>query len=345
MVAGIDGTELTRLVENLDGKRDKLDERDRRRQEAAAARAAKAPPATPARTRPERRIELAPRPSARPAVGCGMRPGLLGALFSHLGRVEIWEHNADWYFGEDAGRTGARTLARYAETAPVALHSLGLSVGSHDCLADDDRIEALTRLAEAADVPHVSDHLAFTRAGGRTLEHFVPLWRVPEQLELVVRNVDELQDRLGRRLALENPATILDPGGDISTATFVSEVARRTGCGILLDLENLRVDHDNGRIDERVALAELDLDAVLAVHLAGGTTATDDEPAWDTHCWPVAADRFALLAELLGDLTSCEHIVIERDDRFDHAEEVVADLEALHSVVAPVRAIPAATAC
>jgi uncharacterized protein (UPF0276 family) len=280
---------------------------------------------------------LTPWPSIRPLIGCGFRPPLLGALFGHLDLVEVWEHTADWYLGDDAGRRGATELRSFASTAPVALHCLTLSIGSPDCLSDVDRLEGVGRLAAAAGVDHVSDHLAISRVGSRPLPHFVPLWRTEEQLDVVIANVTEVQERIGVRLVLENPAMMLDPGGEIATFAFLNEVSRRTGCGVLLDLENLRVNEANGRLDAGTELAELDLAAVVGVHLAGGTLPEGGEPAGDTHDQPVSDPVLRMLESLLPDLSNCKYVIVERDGRFDEGSEVLDDLQRLHALLRPAR--------
>lgn len=321
MLAGLAPDDVAQTATQLRHKRERA---DARRADRPSRRA------DPPSTRPAR--PLAPTPSVRPLIGCGFRAPLLGALFGHLELVEIWEHTADWYLGDDAGRAGAVELRSFAESAPVALHCLTLSIGSPDCVADVDRLDGVGRLAAAAGVDHVSDHLAISRVGTRPLPHFVPLWRTEDQLEVVVANVDRVQERIGVRLVLENPAMMLDPGGGITTAAFLSEVARRTGCGVLLDLENLRVNEANARLDAGAELAELDLAAVVGVHVAGGTFRDGDEPAGDTHDQPVSDAVLGTFGRLLADLPNCRQVVVERDGRFDDGAEVLDDLRRLHAL-------------
>jgi uncharacterized protein (UPF0276 family) len=173
--------------------------------------------------------------------------------------------------------------------------------------------------------------------GERRVPHYVPVWRTAEQLEVLVRNVDAVQDLLGVRLALEYNAAALDLGGDLSTAAMLSETASRTGCGILLDLENLRLDELNGLVQARQELAELDLQAVLEVHVAGSSRVDESEWARDNHDAPVADQVYRWLEALLPRLTSCEAIILERDAHY--AADVADDLRRLHALVRP--AIPA----
>jgi uncharacterized protein (UPF0276 family) len=280
------------------------------------------------------RADAPTRTKEAPAVGCGFRPALVAALFDDLSEIDVWEHIVDWYIQD--GDRGRRRLASFAAATPITLHSLKLSVGSAGL--DRDHVAAVAALVRAAGVAHVSDHLAFCAAGGVELAHFAPLWRTEAQLEIVVDNVDRLQDAFGARVVLENPASPFDPGGELSTAGFLDAVASRTGCGVLLDLENLRVNAENGLVDADAELDELDPAHVVGVHLAGGTDADADDPALDTHSWPVSGVVYDWLAEVVARASNLEWIVVERDGRLGDAEEVVDDLARAHAVVARSRA-------
>ena len=263
-------------------------------------------------------------------LGCAFRPALIPILFEELSRIEVWEHIADWYLRDD----GIRRLGRFARVTPITLHCLTLSVGSEASAEALERAEAVGALIGASGVDHVSDHLAFSRVGETTLPHFVPLWRTEEQLELVARNVERLQSQFGVRLLLENPAAPLDPGGDLSTAEFLNRLCARTGCQVLLDLENIRVNAANGLIDAEAELRELDLRNVGGVHLAGGTDPDADAPAFDAHAWPVRDVVLGWLAQVLPQAPNCRWVVLERDGRWAEAAEVRTDLGRVRDALA-----------
>ena len=219
-------------------------------------------------------------------IGCGYRTGLLPSFFDLVPLVQVWEHTIDGYVsgGEDA-LVGMR---RFAETGPVCLHSLDLSIGSPIATERPLHLQEVRALIKAAGVDEIGDHLSLSRIGETRTHDFVPLWRVEEQLELVVRNVDHVQHALGVPLALENVASFFDPGGDIGAAEFSNEVVRRTGCHLLLDISNLLINEVNGFCDAAAELSVLDLDAVTGVHLAGGEIV--EGIMWDAHHNPVPPD-------------------------------------------------------
>ena len=241
----------------------------------------------------------------------------------------MWEHIADWYLGDG----GSRRLARFAGATPITLHSLSLSVGSEATVETLRHAEQLADRVRASGVDHLSDHLAFSRLGATSLPHFVPLWRTEDQLELVAQNVDRVQSQLGVPLLLENPASPLDPGGDMSTAEFLNRLCARTGCEVLLDLENVRVNAANGLVDAELELGELDLRHVGGIHLAGGTDPDEDSPAFDAHAWPVRDLVMDWLGRVVPRTPRCRWVVLERDARMEEAAEVREDLRRVRQIL------------
>jgi uncharacterized protein (UPF0276 family)/alpha-ketoglutarate-dependent taurine dioxygenase len=268
------------------------------------------------------------RKHGRPLVGLAYRPALFRRLFAHLDQIQVWEHTVDGFLHEEERAIDA--MATFASQGPVTLHSLDLSVGSPQAQEDPERLKRIRALIEAAGASEISDHLGYSRITRRGLPHFAPLWRVAETLEIVVHNVAYLQDVLSARLGLENIALSFDPGGEIGTAEFLNEVARRTGCGIHLDITNLTINHANGFLDARTELSTLDLNEVTSVHLAGGAYA--DGAMRDMHAFPVSNEDLDWLERLVGRMPNCKTVVIERDGR-QLGFEVAEDLARVHAAV------------
>lgn len=262
-------------------------------------------------------------------VGCAYRTGLLPHLIEHYDLVDVWEHTIDGFVS--GAEHGLAAMARFADVTPVTLHSLDLSLGSPAALGRPLHLEEVRAVVEAAGADELSDHLGYSRVDERRLHDFAPLWRVEEQLDLFVRNVDHVQHVLGVPLAIENVAGLFDPGGDIAHHQFANEVVRRTGCRLLLDLSNLLINEANGFLDAAIELAGLDLDAVTSVHLAGGVAS--DGIVWDAHERPVPAADVDWLARILPRLTNCRAVIIERDGRLQDGAELVDDLRRVRAVV------------
>src|SRR5262249_50423156 len=148
------------------------------------------------------------------------------------------------------------------------IHAVGLSLGSAEGLDEGHlaRVAALVRRVQPA---YVSDHLSWSVTGERYLNDLLPLPYTEEALDVVVRNVGRLQDALGRQVSVENPSCYLAfSHSTMSEPDFLAEVARRSGCGLLLDINNIHVTAHNLRLDPSDWLA-LPADAITQYPLAG----------------------------------------------------------------------------
>lgn len=265
----------------------------------------------------------------RVRLGMGYRPELLRELKDNLDFVEVWEHIVDRFLA--LGRFGVSALWSAAQYNPVLLHSLSLSVGSADCRERHDYLKKVRTLIRAAGVRELSDHLAFCYSCGRYLPHFAPLWRNEQQLSIVVDNVSYLQDYFNVRIVLENIALQFDPGGDMTASEFSNELVSRTGCGLLLDVTNLMLNHANGFLDAASELHNLELSAVACIHLAGGREW--QETRIDSHDQPISELDLDCLRTLLPKLKNCHSVILERDGRFEARDEIVEDLMAISATI------------
>ena len=156
---------------------------------------------------------------------------------------------------------------------PLSLHAVGLSLGSASGV-DHAHIERLRRLVRRFEPGLVSDHLSWSTSGGTYLPDLLPLPYTDEALHSVCRNVAQVQEGLGRQILVENPSTYLRyADAPIPEAEFLAAVARRSGCGVLFDVNNVYVSASNQRLDPAGVLAEwcraLDAASVGEIHLAG----------------------------------------------------------------------------
>jgi uncharacterized protein len=150
-----------------------------------------------------------------------------------------------------------------------SVHAVGLSLGSVDGL-DENHLARVAALVKCLQPALVSDHLAWSTGGGRYFNDLLPLPYTEEALEVVVRNVGRLQDALGRQVLVENPSCYLGlAGSTISEPAFLAELARQSGCGLLLDANNIHVTAHNLGLDPQAWLDGLPVDAIAEYHLAG----------------------------------------------------------------------------
>lgn len=224
-------------------------------------------------------------------------------------------------------RRQARALAgRY----PVVLHCVGMSLGSVDAL-DYGYLDRVGALAAETGALWISDHIAFTRFDGVEYHDLLPLPGTREALDHLVARANAVQQRLGRRILLENASRYLPDVPDaLPEAEFLSELCRRSGCGLLLDVNNLYVSQHNLGLDAREVIRNLSVNAVGYIHVAGF------EPKGrllvDTHGAPVAEPVWTLLSELARRRPDLP-VLIERDRNLPPLEALLAEVERARTVV------------
>jgi len=197
-------------------------------------------------------------------------------------------------------------LVRIRAHYPLSLHAVGLSLGSAAGV-DLEHLERLRRLAHLLQPGLISDHLSWSVANGTYLPDLLPLPYTEEALDVVCRNVTQVQDALGRQLLVENPSTYLSYAATaLSEADFLGAVATRTGCGVLLDINNIYVSACNQRRSAELVLESwcraLDRSSVAEMHLAGHavvSTTTGATLRIDDHGDQVCAAVWALYARAL----------------------------------------------
>jgi len=179
-----------------------------------------------------------------------------------LGWVEVHSEN---YFG--AGGYDRHVLERVRTAYEVSLHGVGLGLGSAHGFGAA-HLEKLAKLVAWIDPVLVSEHLSWGATASRHLNDLLPLPCSTEALALVAGRVEVVQDALRRRILVENISAYVDPGGnEMQEGEFLAELARRTGCGLLLDVNNLYVNQHNLGRDALTQLAALH--SVAEIHLAG----------------------------------------------------------------------------
>lgn len=213
--------------------------------------------------------------------------------------VDFLEVHAENYL--HAGSPPHRLLLRVADAVPISIHSIGLSLGSAEGV-DNTHLDRLAALVTDCSPALVSDHLAWSRVGGRYLNDLLPLPYTSEVLAIVCANIDRVQTRLKRPLLLENPSTYLALPGEWSEGAFLAEILRRTGCGLLLDVNNIYVSACNQGVDPLDWLADYPLHATGEIHVAGhDLRETPVGPVRiDTHAAPVCAEVWALYHSLIA---------------------------------------------
>ena len=228
-------------------------------------------------------------------VGIGLRAPHYRELLERLPPLAFLEVHSENFFGE--GGPALDWLERFRSHYPLSLHGVGLSLGSADPL-DARHVERLRELVRRFDPTFVSEHLCWSSLGGRHSNDLLPLPFSAEALAHAVARIGELQDRLGRRLLVENIAAYVRlPPGEMPEEAFVAEAVRRSGCGLLLDVNNVWVNSVNHGYDARAWLEAIDPASVAEFHIAG----FERTPRLlvDTHGAPVDAQVWELYEDAL----------------------------------------------
>jgi uncharacterized protein len=251
---------------------------------------------------------------ASTGVGIGLKPEHADDVLSGAHSIDFLEVHAENYMG--GGGPPHHVLGEVRARYPLSLHGVGLSIGSAGGL-DRAHLARLRRLVDRYQ-PHLfSEHLAWSTHDGRFLNDLLPLPYNCETLARICVHIDKVQDRLGMRMLLENPATyVAFETSEMSEPEFMSAVAVRTGCGLLLDVNNVYVAATNHGFEPMAYIDAFPLEQVGEIHLAGFAEGRDDENQRlliDAHGTPVAEAVWALYRRTVA---RCGPVptLIERDN-------------------------------
>jgi uncharacterized protein (UPF0276 family) len=231
--------------------------------------------------------------------GIGLRARHVAEILESRPSIAWLEVHAENYMG---GGPPLRTLEALRRDYPISVHGVGLSLGTAEGI-DEHHLERLARLVARIAPAFVSEHLSWSISGGVYLNDLLPLPYTEEALATVAGHVARVQDRLGRRLLLENPSGYLRfREAAMSEPHFLNELAVRTGCGILCDVNNVHVTCANLGGDGNAWIDALEPSIVGEIHLAGhAVNDADGRPMLiDDHGSPVSREVWSLYARALG---------------------------------------------
>jgi uncharacterized protein (UPF0276 family) len=270
--------------------------------------------------------------------GVGLKPEHFREILASPPDLGFFEVHAENYMVD--GGPFHHYLTRIRENYCLSIHGVGLSIGSESPL-DDEHLNRLARLLDRYQPESFSEHLAWASHGEVFLNDLLPVPYNAATLARVCMHVDQVQNRLKRRMLLENPATYLEfASSTLSETEFIADVVKQTGCGLLLDVNNVYVACVNHHRDPRAYIEALPLDAVGQIHLAGfarDTDAAGDPLLIDSHGAPVAQavwDLYAFALERLGPTPT----LIERDNDIPSFPVLLAEAHQAEAIMARVEA-------
>lgn len=274
-----------------------------------------------------------------PNLGLGI--GLRTAHYAHILRERP---DLDWFevLSDNYMHTDGRPLLyldRIAENYPVALHGVGLSIGSTDPL-DSDYLEQLKTLRDRSGARWVSDHMAWTGVHGRFGHDLYPMPLTEASVRHMAARVRQVQDVIEAPLLLENPSTYLrvsTGAPELDEGEFIAALAEEADCALLLDVNNLFVNAINHGFDADACLRRIPLERVVQIHVAGHTRA--DGHLVDTHVGPVPDPVWRLLGEAFR-LGADASVLLEWDSEIPSFEVVREVLKARRFIGAARAAVP-----
>ncbi|MEO1536543.1 MAG: DUF692 domain-containing protein [Pseudomonadota bacterium] len=235
------------------------------------------------------------------SAGIGYKAQYFNDLISQPGAIEWLEIHAENYMG-DGGRPLAQ-LRHLAEHFAFSVHGVGLSIGGEAPL-DSEHLARLKYLVGWLNPASFSEHLAWSTHDSAFLNDLLPLPYTQTTLTRVANHVDEVQEALGRQMLLENPSSYLAfDESTLSETDFLREIAKRTGCGLLLDVNNVFVSATNLGTDPISYIDAFPLELVGEIHLAGHDTDADDHGRpllIDSHNREIADPVWTLYAYVIG---------------------------------------------
>ena len=219
-------------------------------------------------------------------------------------------------------------LDKIREQYPVAMHGVGMNIGSCDPL-DLEYVESIKKLADRVNPAIVSDHLCWTGFDGQRMHDLLPLPYTEEALAHVVSRIQQVQDMLGHRLTIENVSSYAEARAPLREWEFVAAIAEEADCDLLVDINNIYVSSRNHQFDPLTYLNALPAPRVRQWHLAGHSDYGDH--CIDTHDQAVCDDVWALYAtasEIFGERPT----MIERDDNIPPLEELIRELDKARAI-------------
>jgi uncharacterized protein len=266
----------------------------------------------------------------RPAAGIGLKAEhFLDAMASPA--AGLWfEVHAENYMVDGGPRLTMLEEAR--AKAPLSLHGVGMSLAG-DERPDSDHLAALKRLVDRFEPALVSEHLAWSRLNTRYFPDLLPFPRIGEALARLVRNIDDVQTVLGRQILIENPSHYLHIAGHTwSEIDFLTELTHRTGCGLLLDINNVAVSAHNLDFDADTWLEAFPASLVGEIHLAGNSNDANLDLLIDSHDTSVSPDVWGLASRFLA-RNGMFPILIERDGALPEFDALMSERECAQTML------------
>lgn len=263
-------------------------------------------------------------------AGLGFRRVLKDEILASRGKIDFLEIISDQYI--DRPLIKEEEAVELAQKFPVVLHGVDLSIGT-DCPIDDDYLKKIHHVARLTKPKWVSDHLCFTGVPGHSLGQLTPLPFTDNTVRIVVEHIKQISATFDCPFLVENISYyfLISPT-TMSEAEFITRVVGESGCGLLLDLANVRNNAINNNYDPIKFLDQIPLDRVVQIHLAGSSF--NRGLMIDTHSHPVDREVFEMLRYTAPKMPMLKGVIVERDQNYPPFEELLAELDQIRDILA-----------
>jgi uncharacterized protein (UPF0276 family) len=256
-------------------------------------------------------------------AGLGLKPNHYSDALDCAAEGLWFEVHPENYMVEGGPRLA--WLEAIGSQHPLSLHGVSLSLAA-DCPPDESHLKRFKALVDSVQPALISEHLAWSAWRGQYHPDLLPFPRTVEALQRIASNIQRTQDALGRSIAIENPTHYLSlPGHEFSEIEFLTELSARTGCGLLLDINNVHISAHNLGFDASKYLDAFPAKAIMEIHLAGhAVDPGDTQLLIDTHDAPIADDVWLLYQRVI-DRIGRRPTLIERDDNIPGFDVLLAE--------------------
>lgn len=254
-------------------------------------------------------------------VGVGFRERFRADLFLHQAEIDFLEITADHYF--DATSRKLDELKLLKEHFPLIPHGLNLSLGSAEGI-EEDYLEKFAALIEVINPAWFSEHLCFTKSGGRQIGHLAPVPYTREAVRVFVKNISQVKKRIKTPLILENITYMMRfPSSEMSEAEFIRAILEETDCGLLLDVTNLYINSKNFEFDWREFLDKLPMERVVQLHFVGSHQHRNR--LIDAHGHKTQDEIWEVFREVCN-RSEIKGAILERDENFPPFAEILEEV-------------------
>lgn len=269
-------------------------------------------------------------------IGLGLRHGIAKEMLERRpAEIEWVEIHPENYV--ERGGVFESYLAGALERWAVVPHGLSLCFGSIEPF-ERDYLRKLRAFLDEIGAPWYSDHLCWGGVDGAALHDLLPMPFARESVEIACARIAEVEDAIGRPVAIENVSYYVHPGEpEMGEVDFVLEVLERSGCRLMLDVNNVYVNAQNHGFDPRAFIDRMPADRVVQIHVAGHLV-RPGRPIIDTHAEPICEGVYELLHHTLQRMPEVP-VLLERDDHFPALDVLLEELRRLRAIVDSARTI------